>query len=455
MFTIKNALKNIYRYKNKYILFGILYLILILAASVSVTMFVHMGKTLDNLSREYCSVVRFKEFLTEERPQKDEYLKYKNMENISDMKFFKYSFSTNHLKENISELQVEVHFDGRIKSLDYLLYDSTFVLGYNTSLLHLAADEFNLEKGRMFENDDECVIAKNSKSHKDSSAWNFLDLGDKIVIKNNDDIYKEFTIVGIQKENSEDDINTTRRMIYTTLESAEYFDNIASALRGNYITAPENTVDIGDRNFNFSSNNPQVSIKMGYDVVIYLDSPEKFEELRAEMRSVSGDLYGIEPAFENFRTIWQLIYSIQASGIGFIIITAFIIICITIISTIILLNSRKYEIAVLRSAGMSKTKLIISYLVENLVFIWSISIISLTAAQFIAPLFSNKVLENMREFMSAESFANITNGINCYATIQNIGIVFAGATAVVMLSLILACVNIVRFEPLKIFNKQY
>jgi hypothetical protein len=38
---------------------------------------------------------------------------------------------------------------------------------------------------------------------------------------------------------------------------------------------------------------------------------------------------------------------------------------------------------------------------------------------------------------------------------QNVGLVFGGTTAVVMLSLVLACVGIVRFQPLKIFSKQY
>ena len=119
---------------------------------------------------------------------------------------------------------------------------------------------------------------------------------------------------------------------------------------------------------------------------------------------------------------------------------------VTIISTIVLLNSRKYEIAILRSAGMKKRRLILNYLLENIFFVWGITIISFIVSAFISNIFINDILSDSP--LSA-------NNINVNFLLQNAGLVFGGTTAVVMLSLVLACVNIVRFEPLKIFNKQY
>ena len=58
MFTIKNAIKNIRRYKSKYMLFGALYLVVILAASICVNIFVQMGRITDNILKEYAGIVR-------------------------------------------------------------------------------------------------------------------------------------------------------------------------------------------------------------------------------------------------------------------------------------------------------------------------------------------------------------------------------------------------------------
>jgi ABC-type antimicrobial peptide transport system permease subunit len=147
--------------------------------------------------------------------------------------------------------------------------------------------------------------------------------------------------------------------------------------------------------------------------------------------------------------------NLKETATGFTIITAFIIICVTIVTTIILLNSRKYEMAVLRSVGMKKSRLILNYLIENLIFIWSITAISLTAAQFIGPIFTNRVFEGMQSLISTEMFETLTSGANFELLLQNIVFVFGGMTVIVVLSLTLACINIIRFEPMKIFNKQY
>jgi len=150
-----------------------------------------------------------------------------------------------------------------------------------------------------------------------------------------------------------------------------------------------------------------------------------------------------------------LIQNMKSWSIIFMILTSFIITSITIICTIILLNNRKYEIAVLRSVGMKKSRLILNYFIENLMFIWIITVVAFIAAQCITPLFTANVFAGIRGLVSPESFENLTKGVNIRILQQNAGIVFGGTTAVVMLSLILACINIIRFEPLKIFNKQY
>lgn len=471
MFIIKNAIKNIYRYKSKYIMFGILYFIVILSASVCVNIFMQMGKVTDNILKEYASVVRFNGRLSSnpdnmsKRITKYEFWQFNGMEHIDDMKFFKYNFivfsklteenMTNSIKEDMPELKRELLINGEIIPLGFPL-KPVFVFGYNTSLLHLATDEFTLEKGRMFEKDYECVISKNrltsnfgrldedSGEFIESKDWNDLDIDDKIILRNDNNIYKEFTVVGIKEQNPTDDINTNRWMIYTTFESAEYFDDINSENNVGYsITTP----NMDNNNFDRSE-----VILLGYDVLIYLDSPDNFYVLREEM--INRGVW-IEPLFPNFQALLNLTSNMKSWSIIFMILTGLIIVSVTIISTTIFFNTRRYEIAVLRSVGMKKSQLIINYLIENLTFIWGITIISIIAAQFISRIFTDSVFVGMQDIISAENVEKLTQGINVGTLMQNIGLVFGGTTTVVMFSLILACINIIKFEPLKIFNKQY
>ena len=470
MFTIKNAIKNIYRYKNKYILFGILYLVLILIAAISVSIFVKMNQVTNNILREYASVSHLNRGIADmydlpDRLSKDDYLTLKDIDYIADIRFSKYNFATNFLKKDVSELEVETYIGENIRAVNTTLMSPVFVCGYNMSLLHITSGDFDLESGRMFENDNECVIGKNSRFipqrldentksyipyNHDDESWNDLDLGDKIVIKNNDGIYKEYTVVGIQKENPEDDVNTNRRIIYAIFESAEFFDNVAEVEQ----------VGLHAHSLNpFSIDIMTESISMGYEVLVYLESPEDFLTLNNYFMndniSINDITFSISPFFPDFWSLVSLTRNMESWGMLFMILTGFIIVSVTIISTIILLNSRKYEIAVLRSIGMKRSKIILNYLVENLAFIWGISIVSLIASQFIAPIFTEHVFAGISELVSPEFSEKLMQGKSIVMFLQNAGLVFGGTTVVVMLSLILACINIVRFEPLKIFNKQY
>ena len=482
MFTIKNAIKNIYRYKNKYILFGVLYFILILAASVCTTIFVQMEQVTEKISREYAGVVDLNVYANVIKDSRIDFNAYDNYENwdwshlpkeeylritdlserIEEIKFLRYNFAVNNLKEDVPELITELNINGVTSQVNISYAEPVFVLGYNMEFLHLVPEDFDLESGRMFENDNECVIDKNSKFipqkwdenseslvsfDPDEEKWNDLNLGDKIVIKNDDGIYKEYTIVGIQKEKPEYDEHTNRRIIYTTLESAEYFDSVATQKRRSYsvyhwAVGEEVSIFEGEKRI----------INTDYEVIAFINSYENLLEYLNEMEAMGIQLL---PFFPDFRAITNITSEMYYLALIFMVLIGSVIVCITIITTAILLNSRKYEIAILRSIGMKKSKLVINYLIENLAFIWGISVVSLIIAQFISGIFTESVFVGIKEFVSPEFFESLTKGVNITMVLQNIGLVFDGTTAVVMLSLVLACINIVRFEPLKIFNKRY
>ena len=448
MYTIINSLKNIYRYLGKYKAFAVLFIIVILAAAICVNIYLRMDKITDNILHEYASVVRFdspiRSAADQQKPRmtKNEYLQYKNNEYISDIRFFRYIF---YAGNTTCEIKKSLIFNGKKQSWGGS-GQPFIIIGYNTSLLNLETYEFKLEQGRMFEKDDEAVIDKNrlypdGKEFLGKEGWNDLELGDKVVLYTDAGLYKEYTIVGILEQDPENTREDYYYALYTTLEGAECFDSIAKPNRyaiAEYLTKHLPCSDM--------------FLNTGYDTLIYLESPEYFTPLSNMLFS---DGIRIKTLFPNANALLNLTNSMRMICVVFMVIAGLLIVCVTIVSTNILLNTRKYEIAVLRSIGMKKSRLILGYLIENLAFIWGITLIALIAAQFIAPLFSGSVTGEMSALVSPEMLANLTSVTNIGFVLENVGIVFIGTTAVVILSLVMTIVNIVRFEPLKIFSKQY
>jgi ABC-type antimicrobial peptide transport system permease subunit len=285
----------------------------------------------------------------------------------------------------------------------------------------------------MFENDDECVIG--GKEKQAWQIWLKSQIGDTIVFENKDGMYKELTIVGIVREDYHDFAIPDAikfETIYTTLESAEYFEPFIEFEKGSSV----------DHIF-----------KLGYDAVIYLKSPEYYYSFQDEVLAASrvyqpgyrSLLDTVYPAVDNPDTIlWDTSGRINEAALMFFI--RLIVIVTTGISTITFLSNRKYEIAVLRSAGMKKSKIMASYLIENLALIWGVTLISYVSAQVITVIFAGS--------LNIPKFESFTTGMR-YLLQENIVEIFGGATVFAAVSTVIACVNIMRFAPLKIFNRQY
>ncbi len=456
MFLIRNAIKNIYRYRRKYITYGILFLLLITAASVCVGIYLRMSEATDAIVREYAGVSVLNVDLADidlynppDRLTRKDFESLADIEHISDIKMFRYNFRTDFLKEDASPLNVTVNSSVGIEA-------PVFVLGYNTSLLHLTSEEFSLASGRMFEGGQECIISKNSKAEDETSAkWNVIAVGDTILISGSG-VSREYTVVGILEENGDDTANTNRRSIYTSLEGAEYFECIArvegAAVFG-YSLEPATIKDIAN-DFDAAKDS---SIGMGYEVLVYLDDPEEFLNVQDDFYQIEleGYFLTLQPMFSDFRSMLSMTRVMSSGTGGFMVITAILLIFVTVITTIMLLGTRKYEIAVLRSIGMKKSRLTVSYLIENLAFIWGITAVSFIIAQMISPIFTVHIFDGIQSMVSAEVYERIMGSFGLRDIMMHFGTVFGGATVIVLLSSLLSCINILRFEPLKIFNKRF
>ena len=268
MFSIKNSIINIYRYRTKYVSYSFLYTLLITVASVCVGVYMQMSVASNTITREYAGVSVLRENIIDienlpDRMLEADYNELKEIEHIEDIKMLKYHFQTNFVKPDITPLKVTINSSDHIDA-------PVFVLGYNTSLMHLASKEFLLVSGKLFENENECVISKNPfASDEASKKWNNLSLGDRILIHNDDGVNKEYIITGILESDIDDHADVNRRIIYTSLEGASYYDYIAPVEDAGITSYGLREISLEDITSNNFDINSDIQIKMGYEVLVY------------------------------------------------------------------------------------------------------------------------------------------------------------------------------------------
>ncbi len=330
--------------------------------------------------------------------------------------------------------------------------NTMYIMGYNHDKLpDDKKDRFIIESGRMYETDDECVITQNPLLTNEE--WNLLDIGDTIKISKNTGASKEYTVVGILKSVETITEETKTRVLFTTFDSAADFGRTSIADDSSFVSSGPVNNPI-DPNMGVQLNNTDMNFCVErYEVAVVLKSHEYFEAFLTYVNELDG--YRGIPLYENYFSIVRVLNQSYTWSILFIIIIAIILVFMTVFTTIFNLNSRKYEIAVLRSVGMKKGQIILSYLIENLAFTWGISTVALAISQIIEPVFIDRICEGFSTMLSSEMLNELTSMVRTDLFLRNAGIVFGGMTVTVLLSLILVCVNIVKFQPLRIFNKQY
>lgn len=481
MFILKNSIKNIYRYKGKYIFIGIILFTIVFIASVLIGIFNYSVQTTEALKTKYAGTVMVSKGLNVSinNFNKSDFLIFNDCEYVESVNFSSYiisSYSMGHTQYDVTEQHKAFYSEEEYKKLknqppivktELTIKDESYTLtNLNTNPVYIMGYEYNilpddkkarfvLSSGRMYENDNECVIAVNHMIPDET--WNLLSVGDTIKISVHNGSEKEYIVTGILKSDENITADTKTRVLFTTFDSAEAFGSaLQSTDSKNQIVTkgPVNNPIEPNMKLSDSEDNKSIAeIIERYEVLVTLKSYEVYDDFQAYLRGLNG--YYSSPLYENFASLLSLLNQSYAWSILFIAIIAIILIFMTIFTALFHLNSRKYEIAVLRSVGMKKSRLISSYLIENLAFVWGITALSLTLAQSIQPIFIDKVFANVHNMLSPEMLRSLTNAVGSNILFQNISTVFAGMTITIILSLVVICINIVRFQPLKIFNKQY
>jgi len=437
MYFMLNAVKNIYRYKSRYILFSILYFSLIVAASITVQTFYLSGEAVEQYRRDFLSTAamsRNRIGYFDPVAQRAEYLALLNSPYVSEVRFYAFLYQP---------LQADGIYlfnqEGMARDTGALM-QHLGVLGLDTSELHMTGLTLNIQEGRMFEHEGEAVVFATTRWHRYEGGtvvgFDHFAVGDRVVFDG--EVPHEFTIVGLLETPDTFDVAwpfNVPSLLITHLYGATTFEALPQAH--------------GSRRFtDDSGRHPHAPLfHAGYNTVVYLSDPGYFESFRDEIMQDDNAFMWVWPRNEHMaRTVQDFIYSLRGFSLLFIMLVAFLVVVLTVIATMILVSGRKYDIAVLRSIGMSKGKIILGFVVEKLLWLWGL---------FIPAFFMGLVVFVFTVMPALVTNAPIPLVVSVWGTaLYSFVYIFLGTTAAAGLSLLLAVGYVLSFEPLKIFNKK-
>lgn len=328
--------------------------------------------------------------------------------------------------------------------------DPTFkVIGYNDyqAMTEFVEGTYEITEGQIFENDNEIVI------NETLAAANDLKIGDTIELKSAyDDTKVELKITGLFADYSEtvsgpfsqNAYSLTDNLIVTTTATAEEFTG-------------------GDLS------------KGRIEYVYYLTSSEVYDQFVAEVESI-GIPEGYVASYDtmSYNMVVSPIESIVSITSGFVAVVYSVGGIILLLVTMLILRERKYEVGVLRAIGMKKSKLMMQFIMENVIIAVVALLIALPIGIGASQPISDYLLANADSSSQAEMFeggpsmqkgngelSTVRNGrsdasaitsmdvsVDSVVIIQIIGVVFT----LIIISSLFSLTYIMRFEPINILN---
>ena len=250
--------------------------------------------------------------------------------------------------------------------------DGAFTLiGYNSyeDMKDFINGNYTITSGEVSSDFDSnsCVISE------ELATLNNLSVGDTITIvdpKNTSKTY-ELTITGIYKENTSDSTNMVNMFTSSANEIITNVNFIKSMISNDEELKPTIT--------------PTFIIKDKDSVTKFAD--EVSEKGLSEYYQVTNNLSEIESATE-------VVNNVKVFATTFLIITLGIGGVVLIVINMINIRERKYEIGVLRTIGMKKSKVSLQFMSELLIVCIISLMIGAVAGSFLSIPVSNKLLEN-------------------------------------------------------------
>ena len=389
MYILKNAFKSITRNKSRNILIGIVILVIAISCTVSLAISNSADKLIEsykdaNLIEASISFNR-ENMMGEFRENKDreelvesfnniEPLTVEEIEDYADSSYvsnYYYTVSTSLNGIDLEKASGDMEINRGPEGDDRPIEADFTITGYSTyqAMSEFISGNYKITEGEV----DSDFSGYNCIINEELATLNDISIGDTITLVNpNDenDTYL-FTVTGIYTENTAEDSN-----------EMSLFSNSSNTIITNASVLLEVASDNEDLTYTISPT-------------FILTAEDVIESFTEEVESKGLDEnYQVTTNLDQIENSTASISNVKTFATTFLIITFIIGAIILFVINQINLRERRYEIGVLRTIGMKKTKVSLQFMSETLM----VAIISLALGaligSFISTPVANKLLES-------------------------------------------------------------
>lgn len=398
MYILKNAITSITRNKGRNILIGLV--ILVIACTTSITLAINNTST--NLINTYKSKYQteatlginrenmMKDFNPENKEETKENMreKFSSISSISVDSIKKYADS-DYVKSYYYTMKVGVNANNLEKASMTSNSDNEKqdenrperkefsnqtegdfeLLGYSSlnAMNDFIEGNYKITLGEVFTDfeSDSCLI------NKELATLNNISIGDKITIVNPQDEDKtyELTVTGIYEESSSDSgMNMFANSVNTIITNTNFIQKV-------------------------SAEDEDLSVETS--PTFTLTSSKVVNKFESELREKGlDDNLSVETNLDQVENSTKTISNVKTFSITFLIITLVIGTIVLFVINMINIRERKYEIGVLRTIGMKKTKVAQQFLYELLIVAFTSLILGAGVGATLSVPVSNHLLQS-------------------------------------------------------------
>lgn len=470
MYILKNAITSIKRNKGRNLLIGLI--IMVIASAVTVTLAIN--NTAASLIKAYKDKYQVEASITFNRENmmkdfnpsdkensksdmKDKFslassLTESDIKNYADSKYVKSYYYTSSVKVNSNDLEkaeISSNNDMPERKKDEDNSSSFEIKGYSSydAMNEFISGNYKITDGEIFTDFD----SNNCLINSELATINNLKVGDTITFTDDNNNTYQLVISAIFEEASSDD-------------NKSMFSNSA-----NTIITSSNFIN------KMSTTNSELTVSINPTFI--LTSKEVVDKFSSELTSKGLDenlmvTTNLESIDESVSTI----SNVKTFAVTFLIITLIIGAVVLLIINMINIRERKYEIGVLRTIGMKKSKVCLQFILELLIVALASLLLGAGIGSLASVPVSNKLLENEIAASKSENnnirenfgkndkfndkkFNGVANveafdSINATVDVKVLLELLALGVSLTLISSISATVSIQKFSPLTILKER-
>lgn len=420
MYILKNAITSITRNKGRNILIGII--IMIISASVAVTLAIN--NTASSLIKSYkekyqveatISINRenmMKDFNPEDKESSKSNMKemfslannisVSDIEKYADSKYVKSYYYTQTVGVNANIEKAEMTSNSNNDMMDKRKDNNAdnkegetttdFNLkGYSSydAMSEFVSGNYKITDGEVFEDFD----SNNCLINSELATLNNLKVGDTITVTDTASNIYDLVISGIYEEKEDTD------------SGMKMFANSANTI-------------ITSSNFISKMSETNQDLAVTTSPTFILTSSAVVDKFSSELTSKGlNENLTVQTNLDQVENATSTISNVKTFAVTFLIITLIIGAVVLLIINMINIRERKYEIGVLRTIGMKKSKVCLQFVLELLIVAFSSLLVAFTGAMVSVPV-SNSLLKN-EITASQESSNNIQENFGHGGNKQN------------------------------------